>query len=152
MTILSATGHRPDKPYVFMSVSDQIRANGERHLANAIGYASKSNFQYSDGSMRKALRHFKRADEIDNFFSWPIAQYGVEFTCPPEQVELLKSRMEDSYRVIRESMDRAMFGEGTGGGGLEALVRRRTCRDRFRDFLDRAHNAWLVLTGRADIC
>lgn len=145
MTILSATGHRPDKPYVYLAVADQLRANGERHLANAIGYASQSNFQYSDGSMRKALRHFKRADEIDNFFNWRHSEYSVSLGDVPKEMEtLLHERVNAAYKNTADAMAQMLYSDSPQ---IQRLIRRR----RFRDFLDRAHNAWLVLTGRADI-
>ena len=49
----------------FLSTADSIRLDGERHLANSIGYASRGLFGYSDGSMRKAIRNFKRANHLD---------------------------------------------------------------------------------------
>lgn len=48
----------------YFSVEESVRLNGERHLANAIGYAAKGNPNYCMGSLRKAERNFKRADSL----------------------------------------------------------------------------------------
>ncbi len=132
---------------MYLTVSQSIRANGERHLANAVGYAAKGNLNYSAGSMRKALRQFKRADELDNWFNYPIREFGVMFECPPEQAELLKARMDECYRVTRENMNRAMFSDGTSAGASLLDFKRNYARE----FWCRLRDAWQVLLGREHI-
>ena len=48
----------------YLPLAECIRLNGERHLANAIGYASRGLESYSDGSLRKAVKNFDRADRL----------------------------------------------------------------------------------------
>jgi hypothetical protein len=45
----------------YRTVEQSLRANGERHLANAVSYASRGLLAHSEGSLRKANRNFKRA-------------------------------------------------------------------------------------------
>lgn len=130
--------------YSYVSVAQQIRNNAERHLANAVGYASRSNFSYCDGSMRKALRNFKRADEIDIFFSWSHTEHAVSFECSPIS-DLLHQRMNAAIATMRDDMTRSLYGDGTGAS-LQIFR-----RNRLRAFLDRLHSAWLVLIGRVEI-
>lgn len=49
----------------FLTVAECTRRNGERHLANAVSYASRGMMDYSDGSMRKAARNFARAGLLE---------------------------------------------------------------------------------------
>lgn len=49
----------------YLTVAECIRQNGERHLANAVSYASRGMMDYSDGSMRKAARNFARAELLE---------------------------------------------------------------------------------------
>lgn len=49
----------------YLTMAESIKLNGERHLANAVGYASRGLFSHSDGSMRKAVRNFNRADDLE---------------------------------------------------------------------------------------
>lgn len=53
------------------TLSKRFHENAARHLSNAIGYANKGLASHCDGSMRKAMRNFKRAVEIEKFVSEP---------------------------------------------------------------------------------
>jgi hypothetical protein len=48
----------------YLTLVDSIRQNGNRHLANAIGYASAGLPRHSDGSLRKAMRNLSKADSF----------------------------------------------------------------------------------------
>jgi len=63
----------------YVTVEQAIWQNGERHLANAVGYASRGMMQHSDGSMRKALRNFRRAKEMSYTFAYPLITPQVEW-------------------------------------------------------------------------
>lgn len=53
----------------YLTVEQSIRKNGNRHLERAIAYASAGySEQYYQGSMKKALKNFKLADEFANYF------------------------------------------------------------------------------------
>lgn len=52
-----------------LSLSDSLRANGDRHWENAARYIEAGNFDYAMGSLRKAGRNYERANEIDDICS-----------------------------------------------------------------------------------
>lgn len=48
----------------YLTLEETIRRNGERHLANAIGYAAKGLPGHSAGSLTKAKRNFEWANRL----------------------------------------------------------------------------------------
>jgi len=49
----------------YLTLEETIRQNGHRHLERAISYASAGYpNRFYEGSMRKALKNFKRADSF----------------------------------------------------------------------------------------
>lgn len=49
----------------YLTVEEYYRRNGKRHLERAIAYTSASYpDRYYEGSMKKALRNLKKADEL----------------------------------------------------------------------------------------
>jgi hypothetical protein len=58
--------HEIKNPHLmaYLSVEQTIRKNGERHLANAVSYASKNLPTHSEGSLCKAKKNFRRADVL----------------------------------------------------------------------------------------
>lgn len=49
----------------YMTLSQSIRANGDRHAANAQRHRRNGKPEYAAGSMRKAERNWRRAAEMD---------------------------------------------------------------------------------------
>lgn len=62
----------------YIALNECIRLNGEHHLANAIGYASRGLFDYSDGSLHKAVRNFRRAQLMELPKLHPSLQAAVD--------------------------------------------------------------------------
>lgn len=51
--------------YHYLTVEESIRQNGHRHLERTISYISAGYpDRFADSSLRKAIKNFKRADEI----------------------------------------------------------------------------------------
>lgn len=49
----------------YITIQDQFKLNGDRHLERAIAYASAQYpDRYFEGSMRKAISNYKKADEF----------------------------------------------------------------------------------------
>lgn len=49
----------------YISLEEAIRQNGHRHLERAISYISAGYpDRFADGSLRKAIKNFKKADEL----------------------------------------------------------------------------------------
>ena len=63
----------------YLTVEQSIWKNGERHLANSVGYASQGRFGHADGSMRKALRNFSRAKELSYTFAYSVFTPRIEW-------------------------------------------------------------------------
>lgn len=55
----------------YLSFSDSIRVNGDRHKANAERYLAEGNVAFAAGAMRKADRNYAKADRIDAFLKRP---------------------------------------------------------------------------------
>lgn len=83
-----------------------------------------------------------RPDKEDSDFK--LVEHAVPIPLPPDVELPLHKRMNAAYAVMHADMTRSLYGNDS----VPFTPRKR----RIRDFLDRAHNAWLVLTGRADIC
>lgn len=55
----------PYGEYIYYTIEECYRRNGYRHLERAIAYTSAGYpDRFYEGSMRKALRNFKKADEL----------------------------------------------------------------------------------------
>lgn len=82
---------------------------------------------------------------------WPYTEITVplemRWSDDPVQQANLKKQMDDTYATLRRNMDRCMY----AGDSVEVAPSPRTLRRRLRDLLERAHDAWLVLIGKADI-
>lgn len=74
----------------YMTLSENIRKNGDRHKANAERYLSQGLPEYAAGSMRKAEKNYKRADEIEEIFKLP-------------------KFLEPFYKEVKEAMARNIF-------------------------------------------
>lgn len=62
---------KPTGAVGYVSFSDSIRLNGDRHMANARQHAAVGNKEFAFGSVRKAKRNYAKADEFDRLFSVP---------------------------------------------------------------------------------
>jgi len=49
----------------YQTLAQSFHARAARHLSNAIGYANKGWASHSNGSIRKAIRCFKRALQLE---------------------------------------------------------------------------------------
>jgi hypothetical protein len=87
--------------YRYLTISETIRENGDRHAANARRHMAEGRPEYAAGSMRKAERNWLRAKE---------------FECPPNPVA-------DAF--VRAIVDRLYQGDpNVPRGGLHELISR----------------------------
>lgn len=62
------------------------------------------------------------------------------------QYDLLRQRVDDAYVEMRRNLNQSLYADGPAAPKPRVTLRRRIHRA-----ADRAHDAWLVLTGRAEI-
>lgn len=51
--------------YHYLSLSESIKQNGDRHKANAEKYLAEGKLQHAAGSLRKAARNYERAAKAE---------------------------------------------------------------------------------------
>lgn len=59
--------------------------------------------------------------------------------------ELLHKQMHESFDEMHHQFNQSLYGDASN-------PKRRSFKERFSDLKWRVQAAWLVLTGRADIC
>lgn len=90
----------------YMTFSQSIRANGDRHKANAERHLAEGHPDYAEGSMVKARRNWKRADDFD------------EWIRPKTQWEA------DAREIMMKIVTKTLYeGDGSANvGGLQGLI------------------------------
>lgn len=76
---------------------------------------------------------------------WLHQVRGVEIVAPELRAEM-RDRMSASFEQMRRDLNTSLYADGPYVSPPPLTMRQRA-----RRFLDRAHDAWLVLTGRAEI-
>ena len=72
-------------------------------------------------------------------------QIGTTIKITGESADLITKRMNAAFKQTSEALNASLF------SGVPIPVRPLTWRDAVRRRLDRVRDAWLVLTGKADI-
>lgn len=78
----------------YISVSESIRQNGDRHKANAERYLAEGKPDYAAGSLRKAARNYYKADELDQMLQVPAF-------------------IKPAYDALLKAVEDEIFGRGT---------------------------------------
>jgi hypothetical protein len=88
------------KPIDYFRLNDWHKRNGERHLANAISYASAGYpDRFYEGSMRKAIRNFDRARPLAEFIVYCVNNAFGKIQSGMYQVAAFLSRNRDKKAV-----------------------------------------------------
>jgi hypothetical protein len=116
----------------YFRFNDYYKLNGERHLANAISYASAGyRDRFYEGSMRKAIRNFDRARPI-----FTLADFIERLQRP--MMERIAEQIADD--IIKSGNDILWFNE-------VPHTRMERFKIRWMDFKLRIKDAWYILTG-----
>src|ERR1700674_3142545 len=62
-------------PFQYFSLADTVRENGWRHMDRALMHREAGHEDWAQGSFRKAIRNFDRADKLDGL-DQPSTQWG----------------------------------------------------------------------------
>jgi hypothetical protein len=86
----------------YMSIGASFRANGDRHAQKAEHWRAVGKPEYAEGSMCKAERNWKRADDLAKVFKIP-----VEF--------------QPAYDAMLLTIEKRLFECGTGGNPFKGI-------------------------------
>lgn len=76
---------------------------------------------------------------------WLPLTHGVEVAAPDLTPEL-RNRVDAAFKQMRKNLSTSLYADRPDDPPMPPTIRQR-----IRRYLNRAHDAWLVLTGRAEI-
>jgi hypothetical protein len=86
----------------YLSVGASFRSNGDRHERKAEYWRAEGKPEYAAGSMRKAERNWKRADDLAEAFKIP-------------------AELKAAYDATLLAISKNLYERGTGGNPMQGI-------------------------------